>query len=254
MTLLQQFGLAACLPLMAFASGCDQSASTPAPVLPPHPQKNSTHNNHPSSPKTTSGAGQAPHQVKSTLPDPNDPWVVPDERHELYLDFTLTDQDGQRLKLSDFTGKPMAISFIFTRCPLPKMCPLITATMANLQRLTQKAKIDNDVQLLLISYDPGFDTPTRLKKYGTDHGILWTNAKMLQPDETDTTELLHELDIGVIPQVNGTIGHFIELVLVDHKGRAARNSRDTIWNNHVVLSQLKNLISEMISENQPANQ
>ncbi len=235
---------------LTLTASCDRSAPTPPPTR-PAPQAASTSTpTRPAKPSRPSNRDQPAPGANPAVSNPSHEWIAPDERHDLYLDIALTDQDGNELKLSDFAGKPMAITFIFTRCPLPNMCPLITTTMANLQRLTQNAGIDNDVQLLLISYDPGFDTPQRLKKYGSDRGILWTNAKMLRPAEADTAELLHELDIGVTPQANGMIGHFIELVLVDRQGRAARNSRDTVWNNQVVIEQLKKLVAEKTASNE----
>ncbi|MAE64252.1 MAG: hypothetical protein CMJ18_08245 [Phycisphaeraceae bacterium] len=190
--------------------------------------------------------GAAPVQTPPTAPDEDaEAWMEPDDREDLDLDVGVTDQDGNAMRLSDLVGRPMAISFIFTRCPLPEMCPLVTSTMARLQTLAKQRGLADDVQLLLISYDPYHDTPERLKRYGADRGIEYTNARMLRPASDDVADLLAEFDVGVVPSSDGTFGHFIELVLVDHLGRAARNTRGGIWRNEEVVGDLERLVAEM---------
>jgi hypothetical protein len=56
-------------------------------------------------------------------------WLAPDQRTAFDLDHDVTNQDGRAMKLAELKGKPFAVSFLFTRCPNPKMCPLIAETM-----------------------------------------------------------------------------------------------------------------------------
>jgi len=53
---------------------------------------------------------------------------------ETLPDFTLTDQDGRAATLSAFSGKLVAVDFIYTRCPLPNVCPMLSANFARLQK------------------------------------------------------------------------------------------------------------------------
>ena len=75
-------------------------------------------------------------------------------------DFALTDQNGRTLRLADLRGKVVAIDFIYTRCPLPDVCPRLSANFAMLQR-----RFGNAVTLLSITVDPDFDTPEVLRDY-----------------------------------------------------------------------------------------
>ena len=43
----------------------------------------------------------------------------------LVPDFLMTTQEGKSLRLSDLRGNVVAITFIYTRCPLPDFCPLM---------------------------------------------------------------------------------------------------------------------------------
>jgi protein SCO1/2 len=77
-------------------------------------------------------------------------------------DFRLADQDGRDVRLADFRGKVVAIDFLYTRCPLPDVCPRLAATFAALQRRFA----GRDVILLSITVDPDYDTPSVLSYIG----------------------------------------------------------------------------------------
>ncbi len=93
-------------------------------------------------------------------------------QHEFYghvfdqpaYNFELTDHNGKRVKLSDFTkqGKIVLLFFGYTHCP--DVCPMALETMAKvMKKLTpEEAK---RVQVLFISVDPERDTTEVLKGY-----------------------------------------------------------------------------------------
>ena len=45
-------------------------------------------------------------------------------------DFKLRNQDGRAIHLDQFRGKTLLLTFIYTRCPLPNFCPLVTHNFA----------------------------------------------------------------------------------------------------------------------------
>ncbi|HSE97432.1 MAG TPA: SCO family protein, partial [Blastocatellia bacterium] len=82
-------------------------------------------------------------------------------------DFSLTNQDGKRIRFSQYRGQPLVITFIYTRCPLPDYCPLMTERFADIDRaVRQKPQTYGEPRLLSITVDPDFDTPSVLKSYG----------------------------------------------------------------------------------------
>lgn len=175
-------------------------------------------------------------------------WIEPADRDPFDLDFKMTNQDGQSLVLSELAGSPMAMSFIFTRCSNPKMCPMITLAMAHLQRDLDAVGLGQKVKLLLVTYDPVYDNPERLKKYGVDRGLAFTNTIMLRPDVDQFRQLLSEFQIGADYRSDGSIGHVIELLLIDHKGRFVRDYQGQVWDNALVLEDLKKLVAEQALE------
>jgi len=91
------------------------------------------------------------------LPDAGD--AVPD--------FQFLNQFGKAVRLSQFRGKPLLLTFVYTRCPFPDFCPLMSNNFASvLKQLRQVPAIYPKTQLLSISIDPKFDTPRVLHEYG----------------------------------------------------------------------------------------
>ena len=79
---------------------------------------------------------------------------------EVVPDFELIDEQGKPARLSDSRGRLSLIEFIYTRCPLPDVCPRLSANFALLQR-----KFGREVALLSITIDPEHDTPAVLLEY-----------------------------------------------------------------------------------------
>ncbi len=78
----------------------------------------------------------------------------------------LVGSDGKPLSLADYRGKAVALTFIFTRCPLPEFCPRMNAQFAEMEAaLAKDAALYGKTQLLSVSFDPEHDTPAVLKEY-----------------------------------------------------------------------------------------
>lgn len=85
-------------------------------------------------------------------------------------DFGLVNQDGKRIHLSQYKGKALALTFIFTRCPQPDQCTLMSSNFAAVDRELAKAPdVYDRVHLLSISFDPDYDTPRVMRSYGAGH-------------------------------------------------------------------------------------
>ena len=82
-------------------------------------------------------------------------------------DFTLVNQSGKTIHLDQFRGKPLLLTFIYTRCPLPDFCPLMSNNFSAVLRQLQKSPAAFEkAQLLSISIDPEYDKPSVLQNYG----------------------------------------------------------------------------------------
>jgi protein SCO1/2 len=81
--------------------------------------------------------------------------------------FTLVNQDGKRIRLHQYRGQPLLLTFIYTRCPLPDYCPLMSSNFTEIEKaLRQDPARYGKARLLSISVDPDYDKPQVLREYG----------------------------------------------------------------------------------------
>ena len=88
------------------------------------------------------------------------------EPGEKVPDFAFINQEGKRIRISSFRGSPLIVTFIYTRCPFPDYCPLVSEDFAQIYAATRKSvSPKSNVRLLSVSFDPEHDTPPVLRKY-----------------------------------------------------------------------------------------
>ena len=81
---------------------------------------------------------------------------------------TFTDHQGRRVESAELGGQAVALTFIYTRCPIPTFCPALDRHFATVQRLVKgDARLNGRVQLLSVSFDPAFDTPAVLAEHAS---------------------------------------------------------------------------------------
>jgi protein SCO1/2 len=96
-------------------------------------------------------------------------------RHVLMIgdkvpDVPLVNQDGKTLAFSQLKGKAVLLTFIYTRCPFPDYCPLLSRQFAAIQKELAKNPEDyKRTHLISVSLDPNFDTPPILREYGLSY-------------------------------------------------------------------------------------
>jgi len=185
-------------------------------------------------------AGSAPASVASSIePNPGD--EVPD--------FTLVNQDAKRIRIKQYRGKPLLLTFIYTRCPLPDYCPLMTANFAEIERAIRKEPaLFGEARLLSITVDPEYDTPKVLHEYGLSNGSD-TGEKVFERWEyaTGTADEIKKIAtyFGLqYFQEGDQIIHSLSTALIGPDGRMVKLYRRNEWKPDEVLNDLRNLVTE----------
>ena len=82
-------------------------------------------------------------------------------------DFQLRNQDDEAIRLRQFKGRAVILTFMYTRCPLPDFCPLMMKHFDAINRqVASRPDLAPRVFLVGVSVDPEYDTPAVLKAYG----------------------------------------------------------------------------------------
>ncbi len=85
-------------------------------------------------------------------------------------DVPMVNQDGKTLHFGQFKGKVVLLTFIYTRCPFPDYCPLLSRQFAVIQKELAKNPDDyKKTHLISISLDPNYDKPPVLREYGLSY-------------------------------------------------------------------------------------
>ena len=93
-------------------------------------------------------------------------------------DVSLVNQDGKRISLQQYRGRALLVTFIYTRCPLPDYCTLMSNNFAEIRReLDKSPERGAGAHLLSITLDPAYDTPKVLRSYGAAHTDNYQNEK-----------------------------------------------------------------------------
>ena len=157
---------------------------------------------------------------------------------------TLTDQDGRALALTDFKGSALAVTFIYTRCPLAQFCPLIDKRFAEVQALVAAdPALAGRVRLVSISFDPKFDRAEMLrahaKKLDADPDV-WRFATAA---EAIVDRLAAEFGVNVIREKDGTITHNLRTAIIDPAGRVTSIVDNNAWTASELVTGLKNALA-----------
>ena len=77
-------------------------------------------------------------------------------------DVALVDQDGRSFRLSGLRGKAYALTFVFTRCPLPDFCPLLMRHFASARGAAGRGRVT--ARAHAPGHRPSFDTATTRRR------------------------------------------------------------------------------------------
>ena len=130
-------------------------------------------------------------------------------------DFTLTSQDGAVVKLSDFRGKAVAVTFIFTSCT--DTCPLLTDKMARVQDQLGHL-FGTKIAFISITVDPERDTSEVLKAYAQNFSANLAGWTFLTGNSVSISDFERRYGVFVERTSDGDINHTFLTSLIDSQG------------------------------------
>jgi protein SCO1/2 len=173
--------------------------------------------------------------------------VKPVESHmlmpgEKVPEVPLVDQDGQTIHLKDFSGKAVLVTFIYTRCPVPTFCPRLSSQFARIHNALKTTPNDySKTHLLTISFDPKYDTPAVLRKYGLAYlegdASGFSQWDFASTKEADMRRLAQAFGLDYQEQDN-QISHTMNIALIAPDGTLVK-SWSTEWTSDELFKALR---------------
>lgn len=152
-----------------------------------------------------------PSQINPALVDPS---ILYEEDHRI-LDFSLINQLGDTVSLSDVEGSILIVDFFFTRCAT--ICPILTSNLKLIQD-----RLPDGVRILSHSVTPVADSVSVLSSYalknGADSSLWW----FLTGQKDEIYKLARKSYFACLDEGDGGYQDFVHtenVVLVDTQGR-----------------------------------
>ena len=158
----------------------------------------------------------------------------------------FVNQDGRAVDFNSIRGnRAMAVTFIYTKCPIPTFCPAMDRQFAEAQGLIKEKGLEGKAALLSVSFDPKNDTPAVLKQHAKKLGAdpaVWTFATG-DRDEIDrfASSLLLTLVRGEAANPD-EIGHTLRTTVVDSSGRITKSYSGADWTPAELVAELERLL------------
>jgi protein SCO1 len=156
------------------------------------------------------------------------------EKGDTVPDFALVNQDGKTIHFSNYRGKVLLVTFIYTRCPLPDFCPRMNENFRAVQKLLQDTPGATErAEFLSISFDPEHDTPAVLKHYASLYKKSAPGSKSFDwqfaaPSVKDLPELAQFFGLVYRPE-QAQIVHSLSTTVIGPDGRVEKWYSDNEW-------------------------
>jgi protein SCO1/2 len=169
------------------------------------------------------------------------------EPGEAIPDFAFRNQSGRMIRLGQWKGKVVLLTFIYTRCPLPNFCVRMSRNFAELNKeLAKDPQLYAKTHLLSVSFDPKYDTPAVLRSYGEAYTGKYTQETFAHwdfaaPTEKELPQVLEFFDVGATPEKDQTITHSLSTVVIGPDGKVAKWYPGNEWSVEQVMGDVKKL-------------
>ncbi len=191
---------------------------------------------------TKTGSAPLPEDARTTIPVATNVQLL--KTGDAVPDTALIDQDGRPIALTDFRGRALAVSFIYTRCPLPQFCPFIDRRFGEVQRLAvDDPVLRGKLALLSISFDPAFDRAEVLRAHARKAGADPTVWHFATAEESIVDRLAARFGINVIREKDGTITHNLRTAIVDPAGKVTVILDNNTWTADDLVRGLKDAVT-----------
>ena len=158
--------------------------------------------------------------------------------------FVLRNQDNREIRINNYRGKTLLLTFIYTRCPVPEYCTLMSDNFAQIERaLGQDPQVYAQTHLLSITIDPSYDTPEVLRSYGAAHTERYEKETFAHWEFAGGTseqvkDIAQFFGLTYFPDKDQII-HALRTVIVKPDGKVAKIYSGNDWKPEEVVEEMK---------------
>lgn len=154
-------------------------------------------------------------------------------------DARLVDESGAPWSVEALRGQAIAITFTYTRCPLPNFCPLIDRHFKAAQdQVREDSELKARVRLASVTLDPEYDTPAMLSRHARALGADPETWHFVTGPPAETARFGSQF--GVVGTREGTeVVHNLRTAVIDGQGRLTMVLNGGEWRPAELVAALK---------------
>jgi protein SCO1 len=159
-------------------------------------------------------------------------------------DQQFVDEAGEPRRLADWRGKTLAVTFIYTRCPIPTFCPMMDRNFAAVQkRAADDSTLRGRVKLLSVSFDPAHDTPAVLRAHASKVGANSEAWSFLTGDRDRIDRFAARFGVSIVRDVKSPIDvtHNLRTAVIGPDGRLTQVFTGNDWTPAQLVEALKSV-------------
>lgn len=155
-------------------------------------------------------------------------------------DVKLVNQDGKAIHTAQFKGRALLVTFVYTRCPMPDQCPLMSANFAQINSvLANDPDLRKKAHLLSVTLDPEYDKPEVLRSYGAAYAEgKFDDWDFATGDPAEVRRLAEFFGL-MYGRENGQLIHSLRTAVLTPDGKLYKIYRGNEWKPEEALSDLK---------------
>jgi len=154
-------------------------------------------------------------------------------------DYTFLDRSGRTVRLSDYRGKPLVISMIYTHCPF--ICATTTKSLTAL-KLSQSAFGVDSFGVLTIGFDTENDTPEAMDMFAQRTEVDLKNWDFVSSDAETIKKISKDLGFTFMPSDEGGFNHISQTTFIDQDGKVYRQVYGEEFPNKTLLEPMRDMI------------
>ena len=155
-------------------------------------------------------------------------------------DHALIDETGKPFPMSSLRGHRVALTFIYTRCPIPDFCPLMDKHFTTVQDAIRKDPELADVQLMSVTLDPEFDTPAVLAQHAKALGADPARWHFVTGKAEDVLGFARRFGVIAEPgDASNPLVHNLRTAVIDAEGRFVKAHSGNMWSPAELVADLK---------------
>jgi protein SCO1/2 len=154
-------------------------------------------------------------------------------------DVVLADRHGRAVRLADYRGKPLLVSFIYTGCF--QACPTQTRALQDAVKGLERMLGEHQFNVVSIGFNQPFDDPDAMRAFAKQHRIDASNWEFLSPRRNAVDALTQAFGFSYVATPAG-FDHVLGVTVVDARGRIHAQ----VWGDRLRADQLGRPLRELL--------